>query len=333
MRFTMFSARSYDRDSFEAANRKYGYEIIYREELLTADSANLAQGSDGICVFVNDCVDAAALDALKTSGCRIVATRSMGFNHIDLKAAARLKLSVTRVPHYSPNSVSEFTVGLILTLTRKIHRAYWRSRDMDFDLAGLTGMQLSDKTIGVLGAGQIGRLVIKALAGFGCRLVYYDLLEQSELQGIAQYVDIRTLARESDIVVFNLPLTHETHHMVNAETVPHMKRGALIVNTGRGGLIDARALVNGIKSGHIGGAALDVYEEEASVFYSDRSSDVLQDDTFCRLLSFPNVIVTSHMAYFTDHSLDDIANSVLQSFNEFEQGKSLTNEIEPQRPR
>jgi D-lactate dehydrogenase len=329
MRFTIFSARRYDRDSFEAANREYRYELIYREELLTADNANLAQGSDGICVFVNDRVDSAALEALKTAGCRIVATRSMGFNHIDLEAARRFGVSVTRVPHYSPNSVSEFTVGLILTLTRKIHRAYLRSREMDFNLVGLTGTQLSDKTIGILGAGQIGRLVIKALAGFGCRLVYYDLREQDELREIAEYVDVHTLAQQSDIVVFNLPLTPDTLHIVNADTIPLLKRGALIVNTGRGGLIDARALVEGIKSGHIGGAALDVYEDEASVFYSDRSADVLQDDTFCRLLTFPNVIVTSHMAYFTDHSLDDIANSVLQSFREFEQGKSLTNSVEP----
>ena len=328
MRITMFSARSYDRESFEECNRSYGFEITYCEDLLTADSAALAKGSDGVCLFVNDRADAAALEALKTGGCRLLATRSMGINHIDMGAAARLNLPVTRVPAYSPNSVSEFAVGLVLMLTRKIHRAYLRSREMDFSLAGLTGMQLSDKTVGVMGAGLIGSLIIKAFAGFGCRLLYHALSERTDLQGVAEFVEAHTLAKESDIIVLNLPLTEETYHLVNSETIPLLKAGAMIVNTGRGALIDARALVDGIKSGQIGGAALDVYEDEAGVFYSDRSSDVLQDDTFCRLLTFPNVIVTSHMGYFTDHSLSDIAQSVLQSFSEFGSGKPLTNEVE-----
>lgn len=329
MRLTLFSSRAYDRDSFEAANSGRTHEIAYREELLTADSAPLAKGSEAVCPFVNDRIDAATLRALKEAGCRLVVTRSMGYNHIDLEAAAELEMSVARVPRYSPHSVAEFTVGLILMVTRKIHRAYLRSREMDFDLTGLTGRQLSDMTVGILGAGQIGSLIIEALAGFRCRLLYYDLHERPELQGIAQFMDARSLAKESDIVVFVLPLTPQTHHLVNAETIPLLKRGALLVNTGRGGLIDARALVDGIKSGQIGGAALDVYEEEAGLFYSDRSSDVLQDDTFCRLLTFPNVVVTSHMAYFTDHSLSDIAQSVLQTLDEFEQGKPLSNGVEP----
>lgn len=329
MRVTLFSSRAYDEESFNAANRDYGYDIAYRPELLDKDTAAFAKGSDGVAVFINDRADAAALEALKAGGCRLVVTRSMGYNHIDLQAAGRQGIQVARVPHYSPNSVSEFTVGLILTLTRKIHRAYARSRDLDFDLTGLTGTQLSDKTVGILGAGQIGSLVIRALAGFGCRLLYYDLRERADLQGIARFTDARTLARESDIVVFNLPLTPDTYHVVNDQTVPLLKRGALLINTGRGGLIDTRALIDGIKSGHIGGAALDVYEEEAGVFYSDRSEDILQDDTFCRLLTFPNVIVTSHMAYFTDHALADIARSVLATFRELEQGLPLGNAVEP----
>jgi D-lactate dehydrogenase len=327
MRITLFSTRPYDRESFESVNQHHGHEIIYREELLTAESAPLAKGSEGVCVYVNDQVNAPAIQILKDSGCRIIVTRSMGFNQIDLATAERCGLPVARVPHYSPHSVSEFTVGLVLTLTRKIHRAYMRSRDFDFNLNGLTGTQLSDKTIGVVGAGQIGSLVIKALAGFGGRILYYDLNERPELQGVAQFMTIQGLAEVSDIVVLNLPLTPETHHLVNAETIPRLKSGVLIVNTGRGALIDAKALVEGIKSGQIGGAALDVYEDEASVFYADRSADILQDDIFCRLLTFPNVIVTSHMAYFTDHALSDIAQTTLQAFSDFASGKPLSTRV------
>jgi D-lactate dehydrogenase len=328
MRITMFSARAYDRESFNLVNRDLGHEITYHEERLTAGSVDLAKGSEGVCISVNDQVDAPVVQALKEIGCRVIVTRSIGYNQIDLAAADRAGIPVARVPHYSSHSVSEFTVGLILSLTRKIHRAYLRSREFDFDLRGLTGTQLSDKTIGVLGAGQIGRLVLKALFGFGCRLLYYDLHEHEELKGIAEYADARTLAGESDIVVLILPLTPDTHHLVNAETIPLLKPGALIVNTGRGGLIDAKALVDGIKSGQIGGAALDVYEDEAGLFYSDRSSDVLQDDTFSRLLTFPNVVVTSHMAYFTDHALSDIAHTALEAFSEFEHGKPLSTRVE-----
>jgi D-lactate dehydrogenase len=327
MRITLYSARPYDRESFDHVNRQHGHQIAYREELLSADSAGLAKGSDGICIYVNDRADAAAIESLKANGCRVIVTRSMGYNQIDLSAAARIGLPVARVPHYSPNSVSEFTVGLILTLTRKIHRAYLRSREFNFNLTGLSGTQLADKTIGVIGAGQIGALVLKALAGFGCRLVYHDLQQRADLEGVAQFVSIADLARESDIVVFNVPLTKETHHMVNTETIPRIKRGALIVNTGRGGLIDAQALVEGIKSGQIGGAALDVYEDEAPIFYSDRSADVLQDDAFCRLMTFPNVIVTSHMAYLTDHALSDIAQTALQAFSDFEKGRPLATRV------
>lgn len=327
MQITLYSARSYDRESFDQVNRQHGHQIAYREELLSADSAGLAKGSEGICISVNDRADAAAIELLKANGCRVIVTRSMGFNQIDLTAAERNGLPVARVPHYSPNSVSEFTVGLILTLTRKIHLAYLRGREFNFNLTGLSGTQLSDKTIGVIGAGQIGSLVLKALAGFGCRLAYHDRQQRTDLEGIAQFVSIADLARDSDIVVFNVPLTKETHHMVNTETIPRIKRGALIVNTGRGGLIDAQALVEGIKSGHIGGAALDVYEDEAPIFYSDHSADVLHDDAFCRLMTFPNVIVTSHMAYLTDHALSDIAQTTLQAFSDFEKGRPLATRV------
>lgn len=318
MKVTMFSARSYDRESFGRID--HAHSFAFEPELLSQRTVALAGDAAGVCISVNDTADRAVLGALKSQGCRIIVTRSMGHNHIDLEAAREFGFTVASVPNYSPNSVSEFTVGLILALTRKIHRAYIRSRECDFDLRGLVGSQLSDKTVGVVGAGQIGALVLRALSGFGCRLIYHDLVERDELRGIAQYVPIAELARRSDIVTLNVPLTDKTYHLVNAEMIPGLKRGVLIVNTGRGGLIDAAALVEGIKSGAIGGAALDVYEEEAGLFYNDRSEDILEDDTFSRLLTFPNVIVTSHMAYLTDHALSDIARSVIGSFDAFEAG-------------
>ncbi len=325
----MFSARSYDRESFNRID--HPHSIAFEPELLSERTVALAGDSAGVCISVNDTADRAVLSTLESQGCRIIVTRSMGHNHIDLDAAEELGFAVASVPHYSPNSVSEFTVGLILTLTRKIHRAYIRSRECDFDLRGLVGSQLSDKTVGVVGAGQIGALVLRALSGFGCRLIYHDLIERNELRGIAEYVSIADLARHSDIVTLNVPLTEKTYHLVNAEMIPGLKRGVLIVNTGRGGLIDAAALVEGIKSGAIGGAALDVYEEEAGLFYIDRSEDILEDDTFSRLLTFPNVIVTSHMAYLTDHALSDIAKSVIGSFDAFGAGRPPPDALRPDR--
>lgn len=328
MKITMFSARSYDRESFDPVNAGR-HRIDYRSELLTAETARMAEGHEGVCISVNDTASREVMAALKENGCRILVTRTMGHNHIDLDAARDLGLTVASVPHYSPYSVSEFTVGLILALTRKIYRAYIRSREFDFDLRGLVGTQLHDKTVGVVGAGQIGQLVLKALSGFGCRLLYHDIAERPELADIATYVSIADLASESDIVTLNVPLTKDTYHLVNDRMIPQLKEGVLIINTGRGALIDAKALVDGLKSGEIGGAALDVYEEEAGLFYNDRSEDVLDDDTFARLLTFPNVIVTSHMAYLTDHALSDIATSVLGSFTSFEAGDAVKDVLLP----
>ncbi|MFV8781411.1 2-hydroxyacid dehydrogenase [Microbulbifer sp. SA54] len=328
MNITMFSTQGFERTAFDSVNENLGHQINYCEARLGHHSVDLARGSDGVCVSVNDQVDAAVIATLAKSGCGVIVTRSIGFNQIDLDAADKAGIPVARVPHYSPHSVSEFTVGLILSLTRKIHRAFLRSREFNFNIDGLMGTQLSDKTIGVLGAGQIGGLVLKALSGFGCRLIYHDLQRQPELDDVATWCDVSTLTRESDILVLNLPLTPETRHTLNPTTVPQLKPGALIINTGRGGLIDTRALVDGLKSGHIGGAAIDVYEDEAGLFYTDRSADVLQDDTFCRLLTFPNVIVTSHMAFLTDHALEDIATTTLQAFTDYEQGRPLATRIE-----
>ncbi|MFO1039802.1 MAG: 2-hydroxyacid dehydrogenase [Geminicoccaceae bacterium] len=318
MRIIVYSARAYDRDVMREANAGLGHELVFVEDQLTPDTVRIVEGGAGVSVFVNDAVDARMLEMLAERGTRILVTRSMGVNHIDKAAATLLGIEVHNVPAYSPNSVSEFTVGLILTLTRKIHRAYVRCRDQDFGLTGLVGVQLSDRTVGVVGAGQIGGLVLKALSGFGCRLVYFDQMDRPELEGIAKRVDIGTLARESDIISFHVPLTPDTHHLVNAQTVPFLKRGVMLVNTGRGALIDSTALIEGLKAGHIAGAALDVYEDEAGVFYTDRSEQPLQDDVLARLMSFPNVIVTSHMAYLTDHALRDIADTTLRAFTAFE---------------
>ena len=329
MRIAFFSALQCERTAFDVVNRDLGHEIGYFEERFESGTMELARGCGGVCVSVNDQVDATAIDALKSMGCEIIVTRSIGFNQIDLEAADQAGIPVARVPHYSPHSVSEFTVGLVLSLTRKIHRAFLRSREFNFSIEGLTGTQLSDKTVGILGAGQIGGLVLRALSGFGCRLLYHDLHRHSGLDDIASHGDLQTLTRESDILVLNLPLTPETRHTINAATVAQLKPGALIINTGRGALIDTEALVEGLKSGQVGGAAIDVYEDEAELFHADHSADVLQDDTFCRLLTFPNVIVTSHMAFLTDHALADIATTALRAFTEFEQGQPLTTRITP----
>lgn len=329
MRIAVFSAHSYEIEAFEAANAAHGHEFVVLKERFDAAGVPAAEGCGGVCISVNDLADQAALEGLARLGIPILVTRSIGYDQIDLAAAERLGIVVARVPGYSPNSVSEFTLGLILTLTRKIHRAYLRTRESNFGLRGLVGSQLSDKTVGIVGAGQIGGLVVRALAGFGCRILIHDRQVRPELLALGAAVPLDQLLGGSDVIVLNVPLTPETRYLIDARAVQALKRGAIIVNTGRGALIDHRALVDGLKSGQVGGAALDVYEEEAGMFYADRSADILQDDVFCRLLTFPNVIITSHMAYLTDHALDDISRTVLAAFTAFERGEAVPTRLGP----
>jgi D-lactate dehydrogenase len=324
-RIAMFSTKPYDRRSFEAANAAHGHVLTFLEPRLTADTVVLAQGAEAVCVFVNDDLSAPVLEALAAGGTRLIALRCAGFNNVDLKAAGRLGLTVARVPAYSPHSVAEFTLGLLLSLVRGIHRAYQRTRDGNFALDGLLGFDLHGRTVGVIGTGRIGALVARTLAaGFGCRVLAHDLQFDPALQAIGVvYTDIRTIATESDIITLHCPLTPETHHMVRAETLARAKRGLVLVNTSRGGLIDSEAAIEALKTGQLGGLAIDVYEQEADLFFEDLSNEILPDDVLARLLTFPNVLVTGHQAFFTREALAAIAGTTLGNATRYVAGEPL----------
>jgi D-lactate dehydrogenase len=311
MRIAMFSTKPYDRRSFEAANS--GHDIVYLEPRLARETATLAAGARAICVFVNDDVSAPVLQALHAGGTRVVLLRCAGFNNVDLKEAERLGIVVARVPAYSPHAVAEFTIGLLLSLVRGIHRAYQRTREGNFALEGLLGFDLHGRTAGVIGTGKIGALVARALAaGFGCRVLAYDVHRDPALEALGvTYTDPRTIAAESDIITLHCPLTPETHHVIRGETLALARPGLILVNTSRGGLIDAEAAIEALKTGRLGGLAIDVYEQEADVFFEDLSNEILTDDLLARLLTFPNVLVTGHQAFFTRDALQAIAEVTL----------------------
>lgn len=329
MKVVLFDTHGYEREAFTAANEAFGHELTFLEPRLTRETAMLAAGHEAICAFVNDRVDAAALGVLRGCGVRIVALRSAGFNHVDLAAAAQLGLPVVRVPEYSPYAVAEHAVGLVLALNRKIHRAYARVREWNFSLEGLVGFDLHGKTVGVLGTGKIGRAAARIFHGFGCRVLAYDLRPDDELASAldVRYVELGEIYREADVVSLHIPLTPATHHLIGEEALAQMKRGVMLINTGRGALIDSRALLAALKTGHIGAAGLDVYEEEEGVFFRDLSDQVLQDDVLARLLTFPNVLVTSHQAFLTREALANIAGTTLESLTAFEHGRPLTHEV------
>jgi D-lactate dehydrogenase len=326
MRVAMFSAKGYDQSSFDEHNAGFGHEISYLEPRLDAGTARLAEGSEAVCAFVNDRLDAAVLEALARVGVRIVALRCTGYNNVDLAAAARLGVVVTRVSAYSPHSVAEFALALLLTLNRRIHRAYARTRDNNFSLDGLLGFDLHGRTIGVYGTGKIGGLFARICRhGFGCEVLAVDRYPDAALdaEGV-RYVTPDELVARADAISLHCPLTPETRHIVNARSIAAAKRGVLLVNTSRGALVDSEALIEGLKSGQVGGAALDVYEQEAEVFYENLSDEVIADDVLQRLLMFPNVLVTSHQGFFTREALADIARSVLGSLADFAAGRPLS---------
>jgi D-lactate dehydrogenase len=328
MRVAVFSTKSYDRKYLEAANASHGHDFFFYEPRLTCDTVALANGFPAVCVFVNDLVDADVLMALKKGGTRLIATRSAGFNHIDLAAAGELEIAVARVPAYSPFSVAEHTLGLILTLNRKFHRAYARVREGNFSLEGLLGFDLHGKTVGVIGTGQIGQVVIRLLEGFGCQVLAYDLYPNPALenQGLT-YTTLPDLFSRSHIITLHCPLTPETHHMINDESIQQMKTGVMLINTSRGALLDTVAVIEGLKSGKIQYLGLDVYEEEEDLFFEDLSDQVLHDDVFARLLTMPNVVITGHQAFFTVNALEKIAETTLANITAFEQGQPLLNAV------
>ena len=324
MRIGVFSTKRYDRDSLTAANQVAGHELEFLETRLTAETASIAARYPGICVFVNDRVDAAVLQTLAAGETRLIALRCAGFNNVDLEAARRLGIAVARVPAYSPYAVAEHTVGLILTLERKIHRAISRVREGNFALEGLLGTELHGSTVGIVGTGRIGETVARVLSGFGVTMLASDVRPNPACEALgARYVAVEDLLRASNVVTLHCPLTPETRHLLDARRLEMMRPDALVVNTSRGALIDTPAIIDALKAGRLRGLAIDVYEEEDRLFFEDHSADVMQDDTFARLLTLPNVIVTGHQAFFTRDALQAIAEVTLGNATHVESGRPL----------
>ena len=329
MRIAFFSTKPYDRVSFEEANGEHGHELHYFEPRLTPETVQLAHGFDAVCAFVNDQVDGTVIETLADGGTELILLRSAGFNHVDLEAAADRGLTVARVPAYSPYAVAEHAMGLVLTLNRKFHRAYARVREGNFALDGLLGFDLHRKTVGVVGTGKIGAVFARIADGFGCRVLAHDPYPNEEVRALgARYVEMEALLAESDIIALHLPLTPETHHLIDADAISRMKEGVMLVNTSRGGLVDTRAVIEGLKSGRIGSLGLDVYEEEADLFFEDLSGEVIQDDVFARLLTFPNVLVTGHQGFFTREALAGIAGTTLGNATAFARGEGELHAVE-----
>ena len=333
MNVAVFSTKRYDRDFLDVANAAAGHRITYFDVPLERETAALACGHDAVCIFVNDKADAGVLEALSSGGTRLVALRCTGFNNVDLQAAARVGLKVVRVVTYSPYSVAEHAVALLLAINRKIHRAYNRTRDSNFSLDGLMGFDLHGKTVAVVGTGKIGRVFAQIMLGFGCEVIGYDKYPSPEFEALGvRYAKPGEIGARADIISLHCPLTPETHHIINADTLARAKRGALLINTSRGGLVDTEAAIEALKSGQLGGLAIDVYEQEADLFFRDLSSAIISDDVFQRLLSFPNVIVTGHQAFFTREAVSTICETTINSINEFAAGQPLSNEIVAQTP-
>ena len=303
-KIAFFGAKPYDIASFDKVNEKYNYDIRYYKGHLNPNNVVLTQDTDAVCIFVNDTADAAVIDAMVDNGVKLLALRCAGFNNVDLKAA-KGKLPVVRVPAYSPYAVAEYSLALMLSLNRKIHRAYWRTRDGNFSLNGLMGFDMHGKTIGIIGTGKIARILIRLLKGFGMRILAYDLYPDMKFAGEEgiSYVSLDELYRESDIISLHCPLTDQTKYMIDKDSIDKMKEGVMIINTGRGQLINTNDLIEGLKEKKIAAAGLDVYEEEGEYFYEDKSDKIIDDDVLARLLSFNNVIVTSHQAFFTKEAL------------------------------
>ncbi|QDU78837.1 D-lactate dehydrogenase [Polystyrenella longa] len=328
MRVAFFSTKPYDREFFEQANADHAHELVCFEPRLSVQTSQLANGYEAVCAFVNDQLDAEVLEVLANGGTKYIALRCAGFNNVDLERAKQLRLQIVRVPAYSPYSVAEHSVGLMLTLNRKIHRAYSRVREGNFSLNGLLGFDLHGKTVGIVGTGKIGELVARILAGFGCRLLGFDMRPNPGCTNLGmEYVPLEQLLQESDVVSLHCPLTPETHYLVNEETIAQMKPGVMLINTSRGGVIDTRAAITGLKSGKIGSLGIDVYEEESDYFFEDISQQWIADDVLARLLTFPNVIVTGHQGFFTQEALTAIAQTTLQNLSDLAETGRCKNEV------
>jgi D-lactate dehydrogenase len=328
MNIAVFSTKPYDRQFLNAANATHNYSIDYYEPRLTAQTVPLAEGYDAVCAFVNDHLNADVLAYLAEHGTRLIALRSAGFNNVDLPKADELGLTVVRVPAYSPYAVAEHTVGLMLTLNRRINRAYNRVREGNFALDGLMGYVLRGRTAGIIGTGQIGAATAEILLGMGCDVIAYDPYPDEDLANAGvTYVDLDSLIEKSDIITLHCPLTQESHHLINENAIDRMKPGVMLINTSRGALLDTPAVIEGLKTEKIGLLGLDVYEEEENLFFQDLSDQVIRDDVFARLLTFPNVLVTGHQAFFTEEALTTIANTTLENISAFQRGGPIPNTV------
>lgn len=329
-KIVFFDSKDYDRESFEAVNKSFGFETVYYKDRLSLSTVSLANGADAVCVFVNDECDANVIDALAAKGVKLIALRCAGFNNVDLNAAAG-RIRVVRVPAYSPHAVAEFAVTLMLALNRKVYRSVQRTRDANFKLDGLLGFDMYGKTAGIIGMGRIAKELIRILRGFGMEVLAYDLhpdMEFAEQNGV-KVVTLEELYAGSDIISLHCPLTEDTKFLINADSIMNMKYGVIIINTGRGKLIHTEDLIDGLRSHQIGGAALDVYEEEQDYFYEDRSDRMIDDDKLALLLMMPNVIITSHQAFFTREALHNIAVTTLENVRSYMTGEPLANEVKP----
>lgn len=325
MKIAFFGAKPYDRVWFEPLSKEYGHQILFIQGLLTMDTIPLAQGCGAVCVFVNDKVDCELIDKLTEMGVKAILLRSAGFNHVDVKAA-KGKLHVLRVPNYSPSAVAEFAVSLLLTLNRKTHKAYTRTRDFNMTIDGLSGTDLQGKTAGIIGTGKIGQSMIRIMKGFDMNILGYDVYPNPDLD--IQYTDLDTLIQQSDVISLHCPLTKDTYHIIDEKKIEIMKKGVYLINTSRGALIDSFALLHSLRNQHIfGGVGLDVYEEEDGVFYEDFSDRIVKDDILARLITFPNVLITSHQGFFTREALEAIARTTLENASAIEKGENLVNEV------
>ncbi|CAN5722085.1 2-hydroxyacid dehydrogenase [soil metagenome] len=327
MKITFFSTQPYDKTFFTEGNEAFGYELEFHKSGLDVSNAKLITDSEVICIFVNDACNAAVMGLLAERGVKLIALRCAGFNNVDVSAAHDAGIKIVRVPAYSPAAVAEHAVALILTLNRKIHKAYNRVREQNFSLQGLLGFDLHGKTVGVIGTGNIGKAFCKIMLGFGCKVMAFDLIANKQMEALGvEYTDITSIFSVADIISLHCPLTDGTRHLVNAETLSLMKDGVMLINTSRGGLIDTKAAIGGLKKGRLGSLGIDVYEQEEKLFFRDLSGDIIQDDTIQRLMSFPNVIITAHQAFFTKEALTQIADITLGNIKNWSAG-NFTNTI------
>jgi D-lactate dehydrogenase len=328
MKLAFYSTKPYDEHFFNEANQAFGHQIDYLESRLRRRTAELAKGADAVCVFVNDTLNSEVLTSLHNDGVHTVALRCAGFNKVDLDAAKALGFTLVRVPAYSPHAVAEHAVGLMMTLNRKYHRAYNRVREGNFSLVGLEGADMNGKTVGIIGTGKIGETLVPIMLGFGCKVVLYDVMPNPRLQAMGlPYLSLDEVLAQSDILSLHCPLVDSTYHLINADTLAKTKPGVMIINTSRGGIVDTTALIDGLKSGQVGSVGLDVYEEEDSLFFRDLSNTIIQDDRFSRLLTFPNVMITGHQAFFTHNALTNIAHTTLNNLAQLERGEPCPNLI------